>query len=101
MASTETKNDPGIVKAPLSLSEIGALLVKSYGLHTGIFEVAVEFQIAVGAVGPNEGNIFPGAIVGVSKIGLREAKNGKPGPGLVDASVVNPAPKRGKAKAAK
>jgi hypothetical protein len=88
---------PGDVPGPpLSLSEIGSLLLRHYGVHEGFYEVTVEFQLAVGGIGPDPNNIYPSAIVGVSKIGLRRIPEGKPGPGLVDAAEVNP-PARAKA----
>ena len=52
MQSTEQK--PEIV-ANLSLSELTALLIKNQGLHEGLYNIAITFQIGVGAVGPKNG----------------------------------------------
>lgn len=77
------------VLAPLSLKEVGEALVKHLGLHEGLYDMSIEFKLAVGQVGPSQDSVLPGAIVGVSRIGLAEAKS--KGPNTVDASEVNPA----------
>lgn len=74
---------------PLSLRQIGEVLVRHYGLTEGIFEVTVTFQLGVGAFGPDPENLQPTGFVGVHKLGLRRVPAGKPGPGLVDAAAVN------------
>lgn len=74
----------------LSLQEIGAILVKHLGYHEGIWDISVEFQISIGALGPSADKILPGAMVGVSRIGLMRTETR--GPHTVDAAVVNPAP---------
>lgn len=72
----------------LSLRELTELLVKESKLHEGLFNLTIEFQIGVGAVGPTADTVLPGAMVGVSKIGLVAAE--KEGPNTVDASSLNP-----------
>jgi len=74
--------------APLSLKEVGEALVKHLGLHEGLYDMSVEFKLAVGQVGPSADSVLPGAIVGVSRIGLSKTEN--KGPNTVDASEVNP-----------
>lgn len=71
-----------------NLTELAALLVRDQGLHEGLYSLVVEFQVAVGSVGPSPDMIMPGAMVGFSKIGLLPAT--KPGPNTVDAAEVNP-----------
>ncbi len=82
------------VKLPLSLQELAAVLVKHYALTEGVFDLMVEYRIGVGAVGPDKQSLIPGAMIGVSKVGLLPSS--KPGPNTVDAAMVNPAKKSGK-----
>jgi len=72
----------------LTLRELAAVLVRHYDLHEGEFDLLVEFQIGVGAVGPDPAAPSPGAMIGVSKVGLMPA-NAK-GPTTVDAAQINP-----------
>jgi hypothetical protein len=70
------------------LREITELLVKHHGLHEGIFDLAIEFQIAVGGMGMDSSSILPGAMINVKRIGLTKAP--KAGTATVDAAEVNP-----------
>ena len=51
----------------------------------------VEYQIGTGAVGPDKDNLVPGAMIGVSRIGLMPTT--KLGPNTVDAALINPTKK--------
>jgi hypothetical protein len=86
-----------------SLRELAEILIRHKGVHDGIYEVSVHFQVAVGAVGPSESTVLPGAMIGVSGIGLVPAM--APGPNTVDAAIANPLRKtkaiRSKASASK
>jgi hypothetical protein len=73
---------------PLSLRELGELLVRHYGINEGIYELTVEFQLGVGALGPSPTELLPSAIASLNRIGLRRVAEGKPGPGLIDASAL-------------
>lgn len=75
------------INEPLSLQEIAAVMVRHFGYRDGLYEIAIEVQIAVGKVGPRPGNLLPGAAVGVSRIGLARVE--KMGPYTVDASKVS------------
>lgn len=91
MTIKPTPTDPhaSIVQSPLELKEIAEILVKHYGLHEGLYDLAIEFQIGVGPVGHGGEAPLPGGIVAVKKIGLmRTTKTG--GSAVVDASVINP-----------
>lgn len=77
------------VLAPLSLKEVGVALIKHLDLHEGLYDVSIEFKLAVGQVGPTQDSVLPGAIVGISRIGLAETTS--KGPNTVDAGEVNPA----------
>lgn len=85
MSQSTNSND---VTLMCSLPELGTLLLKEKNIHDGLYEVSVEFQVAVGAVGPDDKSVLPGAVIGVKRIGLRkvEEKN----PLTIDAAVVNP-----------
>ncbi|MDZ4251930.1 MAG: hypothetical protein U1A72_05080 [Sulfuritalea sp.] len=82
---------PTPVEAPLSMRDLAGVLVKHYDLHEGHFDLLVEFQIGMGAVGPDPSALTPGAMIGVSRIGLMPSR--ADGPTTVDAAIVNPAKK--------
>lgn len=79
---------PLSVDAPLSMRDLASVLVKHYGIHEGRFDLLVEFQIGMGAVGPDPSALTPGAMIGVSRIGLAPSRSD--GPTTVDAAVANP-----------
>jgi len=76
------------VVAQYELKEITELLVKHHGLHEGLFDLAFEFQVAIGGVGSDPKSILPGAMIGIRRMGLTTAI--KEGIATVDAAVVNP-----------
>lgn len=84
---------------PLTLRELTKLLIKHHGVREGLFETAIEFKFALGQVGPTPDDALPGAMLGVSRIGLVAAD--KTGPATVDAAEVNPARKPSKKTEAK
>ena len=75
-----------------SHQQLAAILVKENRFHVGLYEVAYEFQIAIGTVGPTPDQLSPGALFGVGKVGLSRVD--QPTPFSVDAAVVNPAPNK-------
>ena len=87
----------GPVESPLSMRDLTILLIKHYAIHEGCYDLLVEFQIGMGAVGPDPASLTPGAMIGVSKVGLMLAKEN--GPSSVDAGLVNPAPSSAVVKA--
>ena len=80
----------------MTLKELAKLLVIHHGLHEGIYDLAIGFQIAVGAVGPTKETQTPGAMIGVSNVGL--VRTEIEGPNTVDAAKVNPMKRTRKAK---
>ena len=91
--STDSPNlssPPVPVESPLSMRDLTIVLIKHYGIHEGCYDLLVEFQIGMGAVGPNPASLTPGAMIGVSRVGLMSSKGD--GQASVDASLVNPAP---------
>jgi hypothetical protein len=82
--------------AALSLRELNELIIKSKGLHEGLYDLAFEFQVAVGAVGPHADELIPGAMIGIKSIGIVESAS--EGAHTVDAAKVNPLKKPAKKK---
>lgn len=72
------------------MRELTVLLIKHYGIHQETYDLLVEFQIGIGALGPHPAPLTPGAMIGVSKVGLVLAK--ETGQSSVDAGLVNRAP---------
>ncbi len=81
-----------------SLKEITEHLIRIKGYHEGLYDISVEISFAVGSFGPTSELILPGAMFGVSGIGL--AKTEKVGPNTVDAALVNPIKPPNKKKSA-
>lgn len=76
------------VNPPIPLKELTTILIKHYGYHDGFYEVGIQFNIAIGAVGPDPTHVAPGAVLTVGGIGFSRCTEAS----LlgVDASVVNP-----------
>jgi hypothetical protein len=87
MSNSTDQNGPGL-PVVLSLKDVAELVVRQRELHEGLYNLVFQFQIAVGAVGPSPELIVPGAIFGVSGVGLEKVE--KAGPHTIDAAVVNP-----------
>jgi hypothetical protein len=87
------EKNPNLI-ANFSLVEMTEILIKNQGLHEGLYNLSVQFQIAVGAVGPSPELICPGAMMGISRIGLSKTEEGKENNHTVNAAEVNPAPKK-------
>jgi hypothetical protein len=87
--------DPS-VQQPISYSlrEITELLIKHQELHEGLYELSFQFQIAVGGVKTSPENVLPGAMFGVSAIGL--SKSEEENMNTIDAAQVNPLKKGGR-----
>lgn len=87
--SSHTEQSKTVPAAILSLRELAELLVKHKGLHEGRYNAIFQLQIAVGAVGPAPEAAYPGAMLGVSGVGLEKVE--QIGPHTIDAAIVNPA----------
>lgn len=86
------------VGEPLSIRDLTEMLVKHYDLHEGRYDLLIEFSIGIGAVGPSQDKVTPGAMIGVQRFSL--AKTLANSPSSVDAALVNPptkAKKKGRA----
>ncbi len=72
----------------LSLRDLAGVLVKHYEIHEGRYELFIEFQIGTGPIGPDPEHLIPGAMIGLSKVGLRLSLG--EGSTMVDAAIINP-----------
>jgi hypothetical protein len=72
----------------INLPDLAVVLIRHFGYHEGHYELAFEFSVAIGAVGPSPNELLPGAMFGVRAIGLNRVE--QPSPGSVDAAVANP-----------
>lgn len=72
----------------LDTKEITRLLIKAMGVHEGHFMLSVEFAFTAGNVGPSPEQAMPGAIMGISRIGIVACDAA--GPNTVDAAEANP-----------
>ncbi len=77
-----------VPEATFSLRELTEILIKHNEIHEGFYNLSFQFQMAVGAVGPSEESSYPGAMIGISKIGI--VKMDKKNVHTVDAAEVNP-----------
>lgn len=80
----------------LTLKEATAVLVKHFDLHEGLWGIAFDLKIGVGQFGPIPNEMYPGAMFGISSVFLIASE--KDGPHVVDAALVNPPPKKPRAK---
>lgn len=82
----------------LSYKELVEALIKHQNIHEGVWQLCIEFGISGGNMPiapqehPEELRLTPVAMVPITKIGL--LKVDKENPLALDASKVNPAPKR-------
>jgi hypothetical protein len=87
-AQTGSPAVPAPIESPVTMRDLAAILVKHYDLHEGRYDLLVEYQIGMGAFGPDPASTTPGAMIGISKVGLMPAQGD--GPTSVDAAIVNP-----------
>lgn len=74
----------------LSLKDLGAVLVKSFGLHEGLYDVSFEVIMGGGKFMDDQGHPIPGAFLGIRQVGLVRTEQNTPS--TVDAAEVNPLP---------
>jgi hypothetical protein len=74
-------------------SEVITALIKHQGLHEGKWQLAIRFAFAAASIGASErkDDLLPSAVASVASIGLQRTTEDNNL--VVDASVVNPAPK--------
>jgi hypothetical protein len=93
---TKAPEIPNVVGTPLSMRDLAAILIRHYGVHDGLYEPMIEFQMGFGAVGPDPQHLVPGAMIGVHRIGLSRVES--PTPFSADATEVNPVAAASKAR---
>jgi hypothetical protein len=79
-----------------SYKEVVTSLIKSQGLHEGLWALFVKFGIAAANVGPNKDELKPAAIIPILEMGLQKAD--EESNIAVDAAKVNPRPHTGATK---
>jgi hypothetical protein len=86
-----------IKNEPITLEQLGELLVKHYKLNEGLYQLSIEFGLGVGNVMLEKGTFFPGIIAGIKKFNLVPVE-GEPVEGtiIIDAGKVNPKKQRKK-----
>ena len=72
-------------------------MVRHLNLKEGLYDLAFQFQVSVGGVGPTPETIMPGAMFGVAGIGL--ARSLVVGANTVDAAKLQPLKARKTSKA--
>ena len=79
-------------KKPISFSlrQITEILIKHENIHEGLYNLSLNFKIAVGAVGPAQDSVYPGAMIGVAGVGILKVE--KETEQTVDAAINNPLP---------
>lgn len=82
------------VQFAYDLKEVASLLLKSSNIHEGKWVLGIEFTVAVGAMGTQPDQGFPGVVVAANKLNLSAVNESTPQPippNLVfDASILNP-----------
>jgi hypothetical protein len=74
----------------MTLKELTVLLIKHFGHHEGLYDLAVHIRIGTGAIGLGNEIPLPGAVFGVAGVGLKRVE--KLGVNTLNAEDVNPAP---------
>ena len=88
MQELPTEQTPVQQTSTLSLKELATILIKHHGYHEGFYEIGVQFNISVGAVGPEPSKVSPGAVLTVEGISLASCTESSPL--AVNAATVNP-----------
>lgn len=92
-----TKQDQPAVAREYELTELAELLIKTNGIHEGLYSVGFKFAVTIGSIETKADETYPGVTTVVQKAGLFEVE--KMGPNVVDAAKVNPLKKPRKTKA--
>jgi hypothetical protein len=76
------------------LLEVAETLIKKQGIHEGKWVIAVEFSLNVGLMGAAPTDLKPGVMILANSVQLLKAQEGSPANLTIDASVINPEPKK-------
>ncbi|MBI5594030.1 MAG: hypothetical protein HY881_26580 [Deltaproteobacteria bacterium] len=74
----------------LTLREVTEILIKQQNLQEGLYNLSFEFKIAVGTVGAEPESVYPGSMIGISRLGLSKTDPKNNNIHTVDAAQVNP-----------
>lgn len=85
---------PEAIMYAFTHKELAELLIKKQDIHEGFWAIYIEFALGAAniAASPDDPNILPAAIVPVKRIGIH--RHDQPNPLTIDASRVNPIPKK-------
>lgn len=81
---------PEIDRITFTYKEIVTGLLKSQGIHEGVWSLSVRFGLKAANVGEDDEHLRPAAILPILEIGLQKAD--KENSLSVDAAKVNPRP---------
>jgi hypothetical protein len=81
-----------------ALLEVAETLIKKQGIHEGKWLIAIEFTLNVGLMGAVAPDVKPGVMVLANSVQLLKAQDGSPPNLTIDASVVNPKPRKEQSK---
>ncbi len=73
----------------MPLREVGVLMLKHYGLHEGLWDVALHINVSIGHMSLAPNNTAPGAMFTVPAVVLAPAS--VIGPLTLNAAEINPA----------
>lgn len=79
---------PETSQIAFSHKEVVEALIKSQGIHEGIWRIVIKFGLGAANTGPSESELHPTAMIPVLEIGIQRAE--KETNIAVDASKVNP-----------
>jgi len=74
--------------------ELVELIIRHADIHDGKWIMMAAFGFAPGNFGPTNDKLVPGTIVAIQNVGISRAEPNTPPEMTVDASVVNPRPKK-------
>jgi hypothetical protein len=76
--------------------ELLEMMIKKAGVHEGRWIVMANLGFSPGNFGPSPDQMSPGAAMAILQMGIQRAPPEVPPEMIVDAAVVNPAPKKEK-----
>ena len=76
-----------------ALNEVTRALVREHGITSGLWDVAVEFGLTAGLMGPTQDAALPTALLQISRFLLVRHPDDQPlNPTTVDAASIQPKP---------
>lgn len=82
---------PEIETYTFNHKELLTLLIRASDLHSGEWQLQMNFSFTAGNFGPDEDSVMPGSVTAVNHVGITRAKPGSPKGLTLDAAKVNPA----------